>query len=349
MYNFFMNKIIDWISGWTNGGSLAILVFIPLAIVLLFVSIKLIRYAEVIINKTRFGGAFVGGVLIAAVTSLPELITEITQSSTGHPGAGTADDIGSNAFSAFLIIVSLLIFYKSTFITKISKFSKITIGISAGASFVLGILMFVNKDISIGSNWTIGLIPITLFVFYIIMLIVQYKFDKDDELIELDKKYKETSVKKALVLFTVFALLIAAFALMVNWTATSMIEGWGLSEGGAGGILLAATTSLPEIVAYVIFLKKKRPTAAMATLIGSHFFNIGIAVFGDMAYGDAATFNVSEVGDNWPIALITGIMLALILFQSIFSKKINSKVFNLAIPTIGALVYVVGWVLILAL
>ncbi|MCK5866979.1 MAG: hypothetical protein KAG14_01130 [Mycoplasmataceae bacterium] len=345
-----MNQTIEWISGWTNNGSLAILLFIPLAFVLLMASIKLIKYAEVIIAKTRFGGAFIGGVLVAAVTSLPELITEIAQSSTGHPGAGSADDIGSNAFSAFLIVISLIIFYRATFITKISKFSKITIAISSLVSFVLSVLMFFNKDISIGSNWVIGLIPISLFIFYIVMLVVQYKFDKDDEeVIELDEKYQELSVRKAIALFSLFALIVALFALGVNLTATSMIEGWGLSEGGTGGILLAATTSLPEIVAYVIFLRKKRPTAAMASLIGSHFFNIGIAFFGDLAYGSDAIFNVNKVGDNWHIALITGIIMFLVFIQAIFSKKLNSKLFNIALPSIGAATYIVGWTLILVL
>ena len=344
-----MNKIVDWISSWTNNGSLAILIFIPLALILLFVSIKLIKYADVIISKTRFGGAFIGGALIAAVTSLPELITEVAQSSTGHPGAGAADDIGSNAFSAFLIVISLLIFYKSSFISKLSKFSKITIGISAGISFVLGLLMFINHDISLGIHWSIGLIPIALFIFYIIMLVVQYKYDTEAEDVELEGKTKDISVKRALLMFTFFAILIAGFALAVNWTATSMIEGWGMSEDGAGGILLAATTSLPEIVAYIIFLRKKRPISAIATLIGSHFFNIGISLFGDIAYGDDATFNVAKVGDNWPIAVITGIVMSLILIQALLSKKIKSKVFHLTLPAIGVAVYVGGWALILAL
>ena len=58
------------------------------------------------------------------------------------------------------------------------------------------------------------------------MLIVQYKFDKDDEeVIELDEKYQELSVRKAIALFSLFALIVALFALGVNLTATSMIEG----------------------------------------------------------------------------------------------------------------------------
>lgn len=92
------------------GGQLAILLFPIFAGLLLFASLKLVKYSEVIIAKTRFGGGFVGGTLIAAITSMPELITEVTQGASGHPESGLGDDIGSNAFSVFLMGIGTIVF-----------------------------------------------------------------------------------------------------------------------------------------------------------------------------------------------------------------------------------------------
>lgn len=341
-----MNTIVEALSSWTNDGKLAILIFIPFAVLLFFVALKLVHYAEVIIIKTRFGGGFVGGALIAAVTSLPELITEVAQSSAGFPGAGTADDLGSNAFSGLLIAISLLIFFKSRFLKKLNRFSQVSIFISGFLAFAFFILMFINKDVDLG---IIGIIPLLFFLIYLIMLFIQYKFDDSQESPPSNSKIAKVSVKKAIILFTAFALLLTGLALIVNWSASAMILGFGLPEGGIGGVLLAITTSLPEVVAYFVFLKKKQPIAGMAALIGSHFFNLGISFFGDLAFSSGPTFNEPSVGANWPLALLTAIIMFMIFFQTVASKKIKNKYFHLVMPLVIISVYTIGWVLILAL
>ncbi|WKX02500.1 sodium:calcium antiporter [Candidatus Mycoplasma mahonii] len=343
-----MLPIIIWINSWTSGGTYSILLFIPFVSLLLWGSLKLVKYSEAIIKNTRYGGAFVGGVLLAAVTSMPELITEIAQSSAGYPGAGVADDIGSNAFSGFLIAISLSIFYKTAFASTLDKFSKATLLISSLASFVLSLLLFINKDISIGNHLIIGIIPLCFFLFYLITLILQYKFDKHVGQVVLDKKVKKENIKKVICLFIVFSLIIILLSLLVNWTATSMILRWGLKEEGVGGILLAITTSFPEIIAFIILFRHNQKPAAIAALVGSHFFNIGISFFGDLSYSDGATFANKGVGNNWPIALIAGIIMFLIFLQSIFHKY-NNNLFSIALPSLAVSTYIIGWTLILVL
>lgn len=344
-----MNNIINWIDGFTKGGSLSVLLFIPFSAILLFASIKLINYAEVIIKKTKFGGAFIGGVLIAAITSMPEMITEIIQSSSGFPGAGTADDIGSNAFSAFLIALSLVVFYKANILNKLNKFSKIFMLLSSILSFILSVFMLINKDVTIGNNPVIGIIPLILFILYLVMLVIQYKFDNTEEESTLPDKLKNISIKKAIIMFSLFSILIIGFALLVNWTAISMMKAWNLPQEGVGGIVLAIITSTPEIVAYLIFIKNKNATAGITTLLGSHFFNIGIAFFGDLAYSSNATFSVPSVGANWPIAMFTGIMMMILFLFTMFSQKIKSNFLKISIPSLTASIYIIGWILVIAL
>ena len=54
---------------------------IPLYVVLagsiIFLSIKLGNYVDMLDKKTKISGAFIGGILLAAITSLPELFTSI--------------------------------------------------------------------------------------------------------------------------------------------------------------------------------------------------------------------------------------------------------------------------------
>ena len=54
------------------------LAFFVLAAAILFLSVKLSEYVDLLDKSTKVSGAFIGGVLLAAVTSLPELFTSIS-------------------------------------------------------------------------------------------------------------------------------------------------------------------------------------------------------------------------------------------------------------------------------
>ena len=348
-----MNNIVDWLRGYENSAlnALGILWFILSMFLVLFVAIKLVKFAEIIIEKTKFGGAFVGGALIAAATSLPELITEIVQSASGHPGAGTADDIGSNAFSAFLIAIAILMFVRTMFMKKVGTWTKISLGASSIIAIIISILMWFQKDLYIGSTTTlvIGIIPLSLFIFYLIILVIQWKFGDSDEQTLISEEDKNILLRTAIWKFSLYCLFTAGAAILLNWFATGLQKSYPkvLQEGTVGGIFLAITTSLPEVVAFFAFLKKKQPIAAIAALIGSHIFNLGISFFGDLSYTKAPTFTETSVHANWALAASTGIMLFILLIHALTAKYYKSKWTYSIAPTLAATTYIVGWALVL--
>ena len=52
--------------------------YIVLAALGVFLSVRLSYYVDCLDKKTNLSGAFIGGVMLAAVTSLPELFTSLT-------------------------------------------------------------------------------------------------------------------------------------------------------------------------------------------------------------------------------------------------------------------------------
>ena len=52
--------------------------FVLLAALVVFLSLKLSKYVDLLDKTTNVSGAFIGGVLLAAVTSLPELFTSLS-------------------------------------------------------------------------------------------------------------------------------------------------------------------------------------------------------------------------------------------------------------------------------
>ena len=73
------------------------------AAVIVLAAIQLARYGDVIALRTRLGGLFVGTLLIAGATSLPEMLTTVSSINQGVPDLAAGNLLGSNMFNMFVL------------------------------------------------------------------------------------------------------------------------------------------------------------------------------------------------------------------------------------------------------
>ncbi len=320
--------------------------FIPAALLTFWFAFKMVKFAEVIIAKTKFGGAFVGGALISVSTSLTELTTEIIQSSIGKPAVALADDLGANYFSTFAIAVMSLVFIKQMFVKKLGNWTKASIFLSAFLSILASILLGFQKDIGIGKQgaFIIGIVPIFFFLAYLIYVWLSYKFGAEDE---EATHIPPLTARQGVIGFLIYSLLLLGAAFFLNITVHGMQATYGLKPNSAGGILLSLTTAMPEVVSLFILLYNKRPIAAVGSIIGSQVFNLSQMLYGDMVYTKSPIVNASA--EVWKMGVATSVMLLLLGIFAIISKKIKNKVIFAIFPILIILTYIIGWILILTI
>lgn len=359
-----MNQAVEWIQSWTNHGKLAIIFFPIICGILFYFSTRMVKWSQIIIAKTKFGGGFVGGVLIGTITSMPELVTELTQAASGTPENGVGDDIGSNAFAMLLISIGAVIYVKQLFLNNLGRWTKITLCMAFVITLAFGLTLFFGEDLFLGSHtFAIGLIPLTFFAFYIATIFLNYWFgDHDEEPID-ENFVNKHSLSEGVARFSLaaFALIVTAIILNLNVSAFSAPDALNIPSESAGGIFLAITTSLPEIVAFFIFIKMKHTSAALSSAVSSQFFNLGISFFGDLMYtghhgvhpDDEPTFTTHAVDEHFPLALVTAIMIGVTVIHFLVAAKwpnvMKQKRFYLIAPITAILTYVFGWVFILVL
>ena len=98
------------------------------AIIILFSSKYLAKSADVIALKTGLGRSFVGVVLLATTTSLPELGTGINAVATlNAPNLAAGDVFGSNIFN--LLIIQFLLLHLASSVFCSSSFPDLLMGI----------------------------------------------------------------------------------------------------------------------------------------------------------------------------------------------------------------------------
>ncbi|CAM9096153.1 sodium:calcium antiporter [Mycoplasma todarodis] len=344
-----MNNIVEKFAGFNIPATMWIW-FIPVAALTFFFSLKMVKYAEVVIEKTKFGGAFVGGALVSVATSLTELVTEITQGVNGTPAVGLSDDLGANLFSTTMIAVVMLIFMKQMFTKKLDKWTVMSILISMTMTIFLTIVIWFGEDLHIGKGGkiVIGLIPFFFLLAYVGYVAISYKFGTEDEVQNTEPT--NISAKKGVLGFLLFSALLLVAALGLNLTIDAMMETYGLSPKSAGGIFLSMTTAMPEIVSLVVLIRAKQPIAAVASIIGSHVFNISLIFWGDIAFHTAPILTgpgVHGLHGVWILGALTAIELALLALFVIIAKKIKKKWVYAIIPTLIILTYIIGWIIML--
>lgn len=325
--------------------------FIPAALLTLYAAMRMVNYAELIIQKTKLGGAFVGLVLVSMITSIPELMTEISQNASGHPDIGISDDIGANAFSTFMLAIATLIFIKSMFVSKLGKWTKISIFIAFILMLIMTLVLYFAKDITLGKNghYAIGLIPIFFILAYFVFVYFSYKYrNLADEEPEAEIKTR-FGIKGIAMMFTLFSILLIGSSLFLNWTVDAMQVTYNISAKSAGGIFLSMTTAMPEVVALFGLARKGYLTAATGAIIGSHIFNLSCLFWGDLAFANGPMIMADGVQHIWTIAAMTAIEVGLLSLFVIFGKKLNTKLKYVVFPSLIVATYVIGWTLILVL
>lgn len=261
------------------------------AAVILYAGYKLSVLGDIIADKTGLGKSWIGLVLLATVTSLPELITGISAVTFNDlPDMAVSGTLGSCMFN-ILVIAAL---------DLLSKTRPVSYMVHQGhiLSAAFGIILLGFATIAIVFGKDIPAIPglafidgfsIVFVIIYLIAMKLVFSYEKQ-RLQEFVGNIAEAadspspSFPRALFSFTVHALIIVAAACYLPELGEQIakITGWG--ESFIGSLFIAITTSLPEITVSVTAARLGSFDMAVANLLGSNLFNVAILAAIDACY-----------------------------------------------------------------
>lgn len=296
--------------------------FIFCSAVIVFCGIRLSRYGDIIAEKTGLGRAWIGLILMASVTSLPELITGISSVTVADtPDIALGDIMGSCVFN-ISIIALMDILHGSAPIFHKSEHGHI---LSAG----FGIILISLASISILANqtiplvWHIGLYTPAIILIYGIGIRSVFLFEKR-RIVEFvgetvqATQYEHISTKNAVNKYILNALFIIGAAAYLPFIGDRLAEETGLGRSFIGSVFIAMTTSLPEVVVSISALKIGATDMAIANLFGSNIFNILILAIDDVFYTKGsllANVSISHAVTGFMAVLMTGIAVVSLIYR----------------------------------
>lgn len=249
------------------------IVFILTSIAIVFAAYQLAKYGDVIAVRTRLGGMFIGLLLLAGATSLPELLTSISSLQQNSPNLAAGNLMGSNGFNMLLLAVVDMANRNK----RILRNAQLKHALSGSLTiFMIGLVVFfMLANIPFQVGW-VGVDSLFIIAAYIVAVrLIRGNETKasHEEPVE-DIPEGTPSLRTGLIGFGLAALLLVIITPIMVRNANEIAELTGLGTTFIGTTLVALVTSLPELVTTFAAIKLGASDMAIGNLFGSNMFNM---------------------------------------------------------------------------
>jgi cation:H+ antiporter len=260
----------------------------------------------------------IGMVIVGFGTSAPEMVVSAMAAIDGNPDLALGNALGSNIVNTGLILGLTAII---TPILVQSKIVRKEIPLLLLISSVLGYLLWDGSLTRLES--ILLLVGFFSLIGWSIYSAMKGKGDKlesemDQELVEHDMP-----IKKAVFWLVIGLVLLIVSSRVLVWGAVSIAEALGVSDLIIGLTIVALGTSLPELAASIIAVRKGEHDIAIGNVVGSNMFNL-LAVVGIAGVISPITGVSSEVmSRDWLVMMSLTVALLFMAYGFRGAGRIN--------------------------
>ncbi|MCY3986958.1 MAG: calcium/sodium antiporter [Candidatus Dadabacteria bacterium] len=227
----------------------------------------LVKGASGVATHTGMGSFFVGLIVVALGTSMPEFAVCLVAVIEGSSDIAVGNMVGSNIANIGLIfgliaLISPIVISRQAWVQQ--KFPLLFLLLMTFAAYGLS-----RSAFSIGRGE--GML---LFLLLGILLFLPYKKSPEEKR-EILSRRQDNSVWKFLFYAVLGSLLLAGSAHFLVNSAREIALQIGVSELFIGVTAVALGTSLPELSTSFVAALRKEQNIVVGNIIGSNFFNLG--------------------------------------------------------------------------
>ncbi len=314
------------------------------ALFVVLAAVQLAKYGDVIALRTRLGGLFIGTILLATATSLPELLTAINSIQAGAPSLSGGDFFGSSMFNMLMLAILDLLHQQKRLLRQVAMQHALTAGL---AILLMGIAIFAvlaNVDVRIGWVGLDSLVLIGIYLYGMGLLNRNGRHLGGGEPDEADLPEGTPSLRTALIGFGLGTVVLVIVTPVLVRSSLGIAEITGLGVGFVGAAMVAVITSLPEAVTTIAAARMGAYNLAVGNLFGSNAFNMFALGIADFFYLDGRFLGVIN-----PALMLAGIMGLLLTSMALIGNlaREERRLFFIEVDALVILIgYIVGmWVL----
>ena len=291
--------------------------FVCCLVIILFAGTKAARYGDIIAEKTGLGRIWIGLVLLAVITSMPELITGVSSTAlVGVPDLGLGTLLGSCIFNITILAVLDVMHRGSPVLNGASSRHMIpaAIGILLIGIAVGGIAAG-ERFPGLALGW-VGVPSIIIFVVYLLgmwRLSPSQGSQQADSLPDIIELYQDSSLRSVWPRFALAALAIIGSGIWLSYIGDEIAAVTHWDESFVGSLLLAITTSMPDLVVAIAALRLGAIDMAVADILGANMLDISYIFILDLFYTKGSLLVSVSRAHLITAAVLTSMSLVVVL------------------------------------
>lgn len=339
-------------SGWPLWAN--ILVFAVATLVVWIAGTRLVLYGDEMSERFNLGQVFVGLIILAAITSLPEVVTTLTAAVAGNGELVMGNIFGSVTIQTAVLAVADLFVVRHALTSWPRKPTH-----ALEAVLLILFLAAMHWIVIVGDRelvWGIGTGAVLLCMAYPGAIMLLRRYDERASWAPVD--LPETEDKAAVVtkrgnlselpsiaLFLRVALasvLILLAGFLTADRADSIAQQTGLGGTFVGVSLLAVATSTPEISTTFAAARIGAYTLAISNIFGSNLIMVALVLPADIAYRAGPI--LGDLSPAGQIGLLSGLLVTTIYVAGLLLRR-TPRVFGAGVDSVLVLaVYLAGLV-----
>jgi len=279
------------------------------ALVIVIAGSQLARQADTLADRTGLGEALFGVLLLAGVTSLPDLAATLSAALDARPDLAMSNVMGSMTANLAFLGVADIIYRRANL--EHAAASPVNLML-AGLLIVLLTLPLLAILTPTVTEWSVHPITPVIVTAYLFGLHLVHRtrvkpmwFPRMTRQTVSDEPEKHHGGGSLTLWFGFIGM--AVVTGMAGWilmeAAKGIIDQTGVSEALVGGLFTALATSTPELVTTIAAIRIGALTLAVSNIFGTNCFNMLVVAAADAAYPHGSIYH-----DMAPVQMMWGLI-----------------------------------------
>jgi cation:H+ antiporter len=265
----------------------ALAVFTAAGLLLVVAGTVQTRAADAVAELTGLGRLWVGSLLLAAATSLPELATDVSAVRIGAADLAAGDLFGSSMANMLILAAIGYVGVRGPVFRAATPVHAVTACLAIVLNAAAGIFVLTSVE---RPGWPMGIESLLLGAGFVAGMRVIYTHRSDGAAAGPPVRARWAGTRAALLRFGVASAAVVLAAPAFAWSAKRIADLTGLGTTFIGTWLVGLATSLPELVTAVAAVRLGAVDLAVGNLFGSNAFNMVVFLAMDVAHPGGPVF-----------------------------------------------------------